>query len=243
MNLARYGDRPDLRARRSLAAQVFPAFLFHHRFAHLWDRLYTDFAPFQLALLDGDEILAEAHAVAIPWDATVEALPGGWDAAFELALTTELAPSALSMLAISVQPSRRGEGLGARMLAAAREAAGAEGLDAVLAPVRPTLKDRYPLIPIEAYMGWRRPDGSHFDPWLRLHERAGGTILAASPESLVIEAPVSDWQLWTGMEFPADGDYVVPQMLAPLEVRGGRGWHAEPNVWVCHRLSRGHARP
>jgi GNAT superfamily N-acetyltransferase len=243
VKLVRYADRPDLRERRDLAAQVFPEFLFHHRLASLWERLYTDFGQFQLALLDGDELVAEAHAVAIPWDSTVEGLPSGWDAAFELGMTTEHEPAALSMLAISVQPSRRGEGLGMRMLTAACEAARAEGLGAVVAPVRPTLKDRYPLISIEQYMMWRRADGSHFDPWLRLHERAGGEIAAPSQESLIIEAPASDWRLWTGMEFPADGEYVVPRMLAPLTIRDGRGRHAEPNVWVCHHVELAHKSP
>ena len=110
------------------------------------------------------------------------------------------------------------------------------GLGAVLAPVRPTLKDRYPLIPIERYLTWRRPDGAHFDPWLRLHERAGGEILAPAPESLVMDETVADWEAWTGMAFPEDGEYVVPGMLAPLVVRAGRGRHAEPNVWVRHRV-------
>ena len=102
--------------------------------------------------------------------------------------------------------------------------------------MRPTWKDRYPLIPIERYLSWRRADGSHFDPWLRLHERVGGEILAAAPDSMTIEAPVADWEAWTGMAFPEDGDYVVPGMLDPLRVRDGRGRHVEPNVWVVHRL-------
>ena len=38
-----------------------------------------------------------------------------------------------------------------------------------------------------------------------------------------MDNPVSDWEEWTGMQFPADGDYVVPEMLAPLHVRDGRG--------------------
>jgi hypothetical protein len=38
------------------------------------------------------------------------------------------------------------------------------------------------------------------------------------------------------MQFPDDGDYIVPQMLAPLYVRDGRGRHVEPNVWLRHRL-------
>jgi GNAT superfamily N-acetyltransferase len=236
VNLVRYADRPELLEGRGLAAEVFPEFLHHNTMTRYWNRLYSDFPQFQLALLAGDEIVAEAHALSIAWDSTVAGLPAGWDAAFELGMTGEHEPSALSMLAISVLPSRQGEGLGARMLAASCDAARAEGLDAVLAPVRPTLKDRYPLIPIEHYLRWRRADGCHFDPWLRLHERAGGEIAAPAPESLVLEAPVSDWEAWTKMAFPEDGDYIVAGMLAPLEVRSGVGRHAEPNVWVCHRI-------
>ena len=236
MTIVRYADRPDLRERRSLSAQVFPEFLLHHSLVHYWNRLYTDCPEFQLALLDGSEVVAEAHALPIPWDGTVAGLPEGWAAAFELGMTTDRPRSALSMLAISVSPARQGEGLGRRMLDAACDAARAQGLDAVLAAVRPTLKDRYPLTPIERYLRWRRPDGAHFDPWLRLHERAGGEILAAAPDSLAIEAPVSDWAAWTGMSLPEEGDYVVPGMLAPLTVAAGVGRHVEPNVWVCHRL-------
>jgi GNAT superfamily N-acetyltransferase len=235
-DLARYADRPDLRARRNLSSQVFPEFLSHNSMEPHWNRLYTEFPSFQLALLDGGEPVAEVHAVPISWDGTVAGLPSGWDAAFELGMTRPAEPSALSLLAIAVLPARQGEGLARRMLDASLSAARDEGLAAVLAPVRPTLKDRYPLIPIERYLEWRRADGSHFDPWLRLHERAGGEIVAGAPESLVIEAPVSDWEAWTRTALPADGDYVVPGMLAPLRVRDGSGRHAEPNVWVRHRL-------
>ena len=68
-----------------------------------------------------------------------------------------------------------------------RDAAREAGLRELAAPVRPTLKSQYPLIPIERYMEWRREDGSHFDPWLRLHERVGGRIVAPSPVSMTIE--------------------------------------------------------
>ncbi len=236
MKLVRYADRPDLVAARGLAAQVFPEFIQHNPMGpRYWSRLYVEFPAFQQALLDGEEVVAEAHALPIPWDETAAGLPSGWDAAFELGMDGGLEATALSMLVISVAPSRQGERLGGRMLEVSRDAAREAGLGAVLAPVRPTLKDRYPLIPIERYLTWRRPDGSHFDPWLRLHERVGGEILAPAPESLVMDEPVADWETWTGMSFPEDGDYIVPGMLAPLEVRSGRGRHAEPNVWVFHR--------
>jgi GNAT superfamily N-acetyltransferase len=236
MELVRYADRPDLVESRDLASQTFPEYMTHHAMGHYWRQLYTDFPAFQLALLDCEALVAEAHAIPIPWDGTVAGLPAGWEQAFELGMTTSLEPSALSMLVISVDPARQGERLGGRMLEGAREAARGEGLRAVLAPVRPTLKARYPLIPIEEYMTWRRPNGSHFDPWIRLHERVGGEIAAAAPDSMLIEAPASDWEQWTGMALPADGDYIVPGMLAPLLVRDGHGRHVEPNVWIHHAL-------
>jgi hypothetical protein len=64
----------------------------------------------------------------------------------------------------------------------------------------------------------------------------GGVIVAPAPRSMLIEAPVSDWEAWTGMAFPGDGTYVVPTMLAPLEVRDGIGRHVEPNVWMRHSV-------
>jgi hypothetical protein len=102
--------------------------------------------------------------------------------------------------------------------------------------VRPTWKERYPLIPIERYTEWRRDDGSHFDPWIRIHELVGGEIIAPAPKSMVIRAPAEDWADWTGMAFPSDGEYVFPGCLAPLVVDGGVGTHVEPNVWLLHRI-------
>jgi hypothetical protein len=55
---------------------------------------------------------------------------------------------------------------------------------------------------------------------------------------MTMEAPVEDWQTWTGMTFPEDGTYVVPAMLSVLEVRDGLGLHVEPNVWVRHSRTK-----
>jgi hypothetical protein len=59
---------------------------------------------------------------------------------------------------------------------------------------------------------------------------------------MAMEAPVSDWEEWTEMEFPDDGVHIVPGMLAPLEVHAGVGRHVEPNVWLRHRLQVRDAR-
>ena len=239
VRLVRYADAPDLQAiRYEVLSQVtFPEYLQNNVPGNkYWGRLYDDFPDFQLALVDGDELVAELHSVPTPWDGSDADLPAGWDEGFLRAFESGREPDVLCALAISVRPDRQGQGLAVRMLEEMRAAARAGGLRELIAPVRPTLKARYPLIPIERYADWRREDGEHFDPWIRVHERIGGEILAVAPESMVMDCPVPDWEEWTGMRFPGDGDYVVPEMLAPLYVRDGRGRHVEPNVWLRHRL-------
>jgi GNAT superfamily N-acetyltransferase len=234
MEIVRYADRPDLRERRRDALNLFPEYMNHNAMgSKYWGRLYEDFPQFQLALVEDGDLLGEVHALTLPLAG--DQLPHGWDDAFERGMEAG-GGNVGSLLAISVTPAARGRGVPAALIDAVREVARAHGLDRVIAPVRPTWKDRYPLIPIERYMTWRREDGTHFDPWLRAHERAGGVIVAAAPDSMRIEAPVADWEEWTGMRFPEDGTYVVQGMLAPVEVRRGVGTHFEPNVWVRHSL-------
>jgi GNAT superfamily N-acetyltransferase len=231
MELVRYSDRPDLREVRP-GLQAFPEFMNHNAKGwRYWGRLYDEFPDFQLALLDGGGLIAEVHALPVPIGGGD--LPEGWDEAFERGMTVG-GGDVLSLLAISVDQARRGEGIATRLIEAARDAARRAGLGSVIAPVRPTLKERYPLIPIERYVLWRRADGRHFDPWIRVHERAGGQIVRPAPASMRIEAPVSDWEEWTKMRFPDDGTYVVAGMLAPLDVGSGVGVHVEPNVWMRH---------
>jgi GNAT superfamily N-acetyltransferase len=231
MEIVRYADRPDLREQRG-EFDDFPEFMFHNAMGgKYWGRLYTDFAAFQLAVLDGDELIGEVHALSLPVEG--DELPSGWDEAFERGMEAG-GGNVVSLLAISVKPKARGKGLPALLIAEVQRIAREAGHESVIAPVRPTLKDRYPLIPIERYVEWRRDDGSHFDPWIRAHERLGGVIVGPCRDSMLIRAPVADWQEWTGMQFPEDGVYIVPGMLAPLEVLEGIGTHVEPNVWMRH---------
>jgi GNAT superfamily N-acetyltransferase len=237
MRLVRYADRPDLRAIRfeTLVRHTFPEYMNHNEpGGRYWGRLYNEYPDFQLGLVDGDELVAELHSVPTPWDGSAEDLPSGWDEAFTRAFESDREADVLCALAISVRPDQQGRQLSSRMLDGMRRAAVEHGLRELIAPVRPTKKAEYPLVPIERYVEWRREDGSHFDPWIRLHKRVGGTILAAAPQSMVIEAPAAEWEEWCGMRFPQDGDYVVPGMLAPLVVSGGVGRHVEPNVWLRH---------
>ena len=237
MKLVRYAERPELIDLRGVLRQTFPEYMSHNEPGpKYWGRLYEEFGEFQLCLLDGGDPVAEVHSIPIAWDGSLDDLPAGWDEAFVRGVEARAEPTTLCALVLSIDPARRGEHLSSFMLNALRDAARGAGLTGLLAPIRPTRKERYPLIPIERYMTWRRDDGRPFDPWQRLHERVGGTTLAAAPRSMTIEAPVADWEEWTGMEFPDDGEYVFPGALATLVVTGGAGRHVEPNIWMLHSL-------
>jgi hypothetical protein len=71
---------------------------------------------------------------------------------------------------------------------------------------------------------------------MRVHVRLGARILKAEAESLVITGTVAEWEEWTGMEFPASGEFTFPAGLAPVTIDRdadlGRYW--EPNVWMAH---------
>ena len=150
--------------------------------------------------------------------------------------TAGRAPTTLSALAAMVAPSHQRRGLSTAILQAMRSTAAANGLTALIAPVRPTLKHRYPLTPIERYARWTRSDGSPFDPWLRVHWRLGAEFLQVAPQSMVITGTVQEWETWTGMCFPESGAYVVPEALQPvlIDLESNSGRYEDPNVWMRH---------
>ena len=206
---------------------IWPEFLLHDAISNrYWNRLYTDFAGFQFALVEGEDVLAEGNCI------PVAGQPAEWRDAFVAAFERGGDPDRLCALAIIVSPQHRGRGLSSVMLEHMRGLAAPFGR--LVAPVRPTLKERYPLIPIETYAGWRRDDGAHVDPWIRVHERAGGEVIGTAEEAMLIDAQCGDWRRWTGLEFRDDGDYVVPGALAPVRVRAGNGIYREPCVWLDH---------
>ena len=114
--------------------------------------------------------------------------------------------------------------------------AGRHQLRRLIAPVRPSWRERYPLTPIERYITWRREDGQLLDPWMRLHERLGARVATALPYSMRITGTVRDWEKWTDLALPESGDYVFPHGLAPVSIDrdSDLGTYWEPNVWMIH---------
>jgi len=235
-------ERPDLwsQARdRQLFDSVWPAYNHHgNHTGQYFGSLFPRHADLQFLFVDGrrDRIIARGRTIPFRWDGTLENLPAGIDALGLQAIAEQDSPTALSALAAEVDADYQGGGLSGLVIATMAVVADRNGLASLVAPVRPSLKDRYPLIPIERYARWRREDGLPFDPWVRVHARLGARILRPEPRSLEITAPRSDWEAWTEMVLPDDGEYVFPGGLAPLSVTGDVGSYWEPNIWVQHEV-------
>jgi hypothetical protein len=209
-----------------------------------WDSAVGGSPATQLLLLDGsDAIAATANTSPLAWDGTDDGLPAGIDGQFQAAVEGHAAgipPNTLGAVQIIVDPARRGTGLADLMLQAMCGVARTLGHRGVIACVRPTWKERYPLAPIERYARWTREDGQPFDPWIRLHVRAGGRMVRPEPRSMRITATVAEWEEWTGMAFPDSGDHIVPRAAAVVHIDrdADEGTYFDPNVWIVHDVVR-----
>jgi GNAT superfamily N-acetyltransferase len=238
--VATAAERPELIERAwEATSDVLPEYNSHGDVLNrYWGRLTDELPEFQFHLVDGDEPVARARCIPIRWDGTVEDLPPGIDGAIARGFD-EGGANVLCALLIAVAETEQGRGLSRAALEGMIGIARAKGFPTLIAPVRPSWKERYPLTPIDRYAGWTRGDGLPFDPWMRVHARLGAGILRPEPESLRITGTVAEWESWTDMAFPESGEYVFPRGLAPVTIDrdADRGAYWEPNVWMRHHVT------
>ena len=235
-------ERPDLWGRGIESGDVWPEYNLHGDVLNQWwGLLDQELADLQFVLHDDetDTVVAEGHTAAFAWDGDDATLPDGIDRAIEVAFRDHRAGTAVDTLcALAAESPRDGRrrGLAVEILGAMRTLAQRNGLRHLVAPVRPSWKERYPVTPIEQYVAWRRDDGQLLDPWMRVHERLGARVSTPLPESLLITGTVAEWESWTGLAFPESGAYVFPHGLAPVAIdrEASTGEYWEPNVWMVH---------
>jgi GNAT superfamily N-acetyltransferase len=242
----RYSERPELWARiDDLSTTVWPEYNLHGDVLNrYWPDLYTEFPEWQFVLYEPaeDAVLAEGHTIPVAWDGTDGGLGTGIDATITAGFRLKSAggrPTAASALAAEIPPEYRSRGLASVLLETMATLARDAGLTHLIAPVRPSHKERYPTIPIDRYVRWTRADGLPFDPWIRVHTRLGARIGPAIPRSMRITGTVADWESWTGMAFPETGNYVFPAGLATVHIDRERnvGDYWEPNVWIIRDIT------
>lgn len=180
-------ERPDLwLATRSEDRfdSVWPEYNHHgNHSGRYFGALFPEHADLQVLVVDVriGEVVARGRSIPFRWDGSLDDLPRGIDAVGLRAIEEGTQPTALSALAAEVLSDHQGQGLSGVVIAAMAAAARTHDLRPLVAPVRPSWKDRYPITPIDRYMQWRGVDGLPFDPWMRVHARLGASTLRAEP--------------------------------------------------------------
>ena len=235
-------ERPDLEGAAAAAfRERWPEFVFHDELSRRYiERVDEYFGEFSIYLLHEGRVAAGGWGVPFVWDETAAGLPEGYRTALPAAgeaRDAERSANAFSFMAAAVAKEFDKRGLAAHVLEALIERASAARLTHVVAPIRPTLKHRYPQVAMQEYVTWVREDGLSIDPWIRTHQRMGATILKPAPNSMVVSGSVGEWEQWAEMAFPVSGAYVVPGALNLVEVdrEHDRAVYREENLWVQHR--------
>jgi len=230
---------------RGLTRIAWPEFMLHDQVAQeFWHELLDRFPEFQLALYDRENkrVAAMGNSFPLRWEESLENLPeGGWDWAFVQAVQDHqqgLSPNYHCAIQVVIHPDYRGHRLSAPMIKTVHAFTRDQGLRALIIPIRPSEKSKYPLISIDDYITWKNEIGLPFDAWLRVHARLGGRIVKPCHESKTIRGTCAEWELWTKMKFPQSGEYLIPDALVPIQmdIEKDEGVYIEPNVWIIHEV-------
>ena len=171
-----------------------------------WHLLYERFGGFQFWLVDEstDEILAEGNSLPVRLD--LADLPDrGWEYVVEHGTNGDEEPTLVSAIQVLVDRNRHGSGLSALMLGEMRRIAAGAGYGDLVAPVRPSLKSRYPLTPMERVHHLddrRRAAVRPVAPRARAGRSDDRAVCAAVDDH---PGTVAEWEEWAGMRFPASG--------------------------------------
>jgi GNAT superfamily N-acetyltransferase len=231
---------------RGLTKEVWPEFMLHDRVANdNWRELFDRFSEYQLALYDteNDRVAGMGNSFPLRWDGKLKELPeGGWDWAFQEAVQNHrqgIKPNLHCAIQIVVRPDYRSQGLSGPMVQAVRALTKSQGLRSLIIPLRPSEKHKYPLVSLDDYSTWKTQQGLPFDPWLRVHVRAGARTIKVCHESKTIRGTRAEWEKWTSMKFPQSGQYIIYGALNPIEinVEKEQGLYVEPNVWIVHEVT------
>src|SRR5579859_896744 len=143
--------------------QAWPPFLFHDAVSQrYWDRLLLEFGEYQLVLLEDGKAIGAAHGMPLKWVGALEDLPEGWDEAVERGFGGKeqgANPSAVVGLSLVIQPEYQGRNLSRILLSTLHDLAKRKEMRDVLVPVRPTMKSKYPKLPMGDYLSKLMRDG------------------------------------------------------------------------------------
>jgi len=238
------GENRIKQAQSELGKRAWPEFMQHDAVVtQYWPKLYSDFLNFQFAAFSEGIAVGVINSVPVHWGSEFYHLPPrGLDWAMAKAVgdyKMGLSANLLVGVQILINPDLRNRGLSYEFLEVMKRLARTNGIEHIAIPLRPTLKHAYPLVPMEEYIRWSNDQGDPFDPWIRVHIKAGGKVISVCPESMTIQGKIHQWQEWTGLNFQSSGLYTIKNALSPvyIDLEEDLGEYIEPNVWIIHATS------
>ncbi|MEN6349572.1 MAG: amino acid adenylation domain-containing protein [Syntrophomonas sp.] len=213
-----------------------------------WRKIYEAFPDYQFALLDDDnEMIALGNNVPLYWDGSEENLPPGWDGGLVRSLENReqgIKPNTLCALAVVVSKKIKGGALSYEVVKIMNKLVLATGLEHMILPVRPSLKEEYPHTDFKEFVHKKREDGLPFDPWVRVNIRLGGEIAGYCLQSQCFEGTIEQWEEWAGQKFEHSGDYVVKGAanLVKIDIENNKGTYYDKIVWI-KQFPEQHAYP
>jgi hypothetical protein len=237
-------ERYDLYDKQDeICEEAWPEFMMHDPLTDKhWMTYIKAYKDLQLLMMDGEEILAVINTIPFTFTGDFKDLPDeGWDGGFSRGIK-DIEEGKKSNLLMGVQivinKKYQGRGLSLPAVKEMASLAKSRGFEALVIPVRPSEKHKFPLIPMKDYIKWEKEPGLPYDGWLRVHVRSGGEIIKVCPRAMYIPGTIDEWKEWTGIEIKGSGSYIVPYALNPVEMNVDKdhGLYIEPNVWVLHRL-------
>lgn len=235
-------DRELVKSANERVSSHWPEFMLHDSASRLFPDLYEKLPDFQFTLVDknNNQPMAIGNSIPLRWENEIDNLPDeGWRWALESGIADherDVKPNILCALQIVIFKEFRSQNLSQWAVRGMKLNGEQHGLRGLIAPVRPSAKPEYPLIPIGDYIKYTRDDGKLFDPWLRVHANVGARIVRVSYGAMYITGTVDEWKSWTGIDFDFDGEVSVPGALNPVivDLAADRIDYHEPNVWMYH---------
>ena len=236
-NISDLKETPELLSEiKKINQNAWPQFLLNWE-CKGWSELFTTLSDYQIVLTRDETLIAYGYTIPIFWERELIDIPDDLAILVENGVSTYhkgIKPNILLALAAVVSPKHKGEGLSYEIVKAMKSLSKQRKIDTLIVPVRPTLKSKYPLIPIEKYSRWKTDDGKTFDPWLRVHDKLGGVIFKTAEKSMIIKGSVNEWEEWSNIKMLDSGSYVIEGALSPVKinVENDMGIYYDPCIWV-----------
>lgn len=234
-------ERPDMFEIQS--GIDWPEFILHDPVSdRYWEGLFEKFSAYQFALFRGDEMVGCANSIPLSMDIdAMEYNDRGWDWALEKGfkdLASQKTATVLCGLQIGINNNYKGKGISSLLIDGMRNIALQHQYKALILPIRPTLKHKYPLLDMNEYIHWTNKNGMPYDPWIRAHVKYGAEIVSVCKKAMYIPGTIAEWESWTGLSFQTSGNYIVEGALSAVNVSLEKDLveYMEPNVWVIHTL-------